>query len=207
VNFDFENEEESTEASLWDEFSKQEGVHRADICVSLSQFAYQREDYAEAHSLCEPALELYESFSDVACTEFMVQAHRGIMYSLTSLDRSREAAEAADRAFAVMRLVGPSEGAEILRYAGLAWYKLEEYESAIQRYEQALIEPDLEVTDYKIAIDFFNIGMCYLGLEHWGEAKRKFEIARKYFELDSNEELVTNCDEKLAECAENLGID
>lgn len=205
MSFDFENEEESTEESLWAEFSKHDGALRADICVQLSQFAYQRDDYAEALSLCETALGLYESFSDVACTEFMVQGHFGIIYSLASLDRHREAAEAAERAVAVMRLVGPSEGAEILRYAGLAWYELEEYERSIQNYELALLEPDLEVTDHKIAIDFFNIAMGYLGLECWRKAERKIEVARKYFQLDSDEENARICDEKLAECDENLG--
>jgi tetratricopeptide (TPR) repeat protein len=195
---DSDDQEPCTEESLLKDFPDLTGVHRADAAVFLSQFAYEREEFEATLALCESAIELYENFSAITYSENITQAHRGKMYSLTALERHEESALAAERAAVLARFDGPSDAAEVFRAAGLSWFKFGDYARSISCYELALLEPDTEVTDYKIAIDFYNMGMAYVEIKEWLHAGNKFNVAKKYFQLSGNPELSGSCVKQLA---------
>jgi len=200
MSIEYEQDFEKSEEELWEQFTKTEGIDRADICIALGTFAYKKGNHIHSLTLCETARDLYESEGEGVNPRDLVQAYLGMAYSLEGLNRLRGAAEAAHQAVTHLPDTDLSETAELLRYESRIWYQAENYERSIKCSESALRQPDPETNNHKIGIDYFNIGMGHQMLEHWLKAIKNYCQARSYFQKDRDPTCVAGCDEELTKC-------
>ena len=186
------------EKELWASIPRSEGVDRAESFVTLSHMAYERGDFKSALALCESARDIYESLKAVVSTRALLHVYEGITWSLRRLDRDEEAAELALKAVDVLKEDDPVEATDMLREAGRFFFDAGEYQKSLDCHIRAIAEIDLDLTDWTIGIDNYNVGYANMMLEKYPEAVSHLIKARKYFKKDKEPEKVYYCDEYLA---------
>ena len=191
-------ENKPDEKELWASIPRSEGVDRAESFVTLSHMAYERGDFKSALALCESAREIYESLKAVVSTQALLHVYEGITWSLRRLDRDEEAAELALKVVDVLKEDDLVEATDMLREAGRFFFDAGEYQKSLDCHIRAIAEIDLDLTDWTIGIDNYNVGYANMMLEKYSEAVSHLIKARKYFKKDKEPEKVYYCDEYLA---------
>lgn len=186
------------EKELWASIPSSNGVDRAESFVTLSHIAYERGDFKSALALCESAREIYESLRATVSTQALLHVYEGITWSLRRLDRDEEAAELALKAVDILKEDYPVEATDMLREAGRFFFNAGEYEKSLDCHIKAIAEIDLDLTDWTIAIDNYNVGYAYMKLKKYPEAITHLLKGREYFKKDKEPEKVYYCDEYLA---------
>ena len=186
------------EKELWASIPRSEGVDRAESFVTLSHMAYERGDFKSALALCESARDIYESLKAVVSTRALLHVYEGITWSLRRLDRDEEAAELALKAVEVLKEDDLVEATDMLREAGRFFFDAGEYQKSLDCHIRAIAEIDLDLTDWTIGIDNYNVGYANMMLEKYPEAVSHLIKAREYFKKDKEPEKVYYCDEYLA---------
>lgn len=194
------NETNPEEMELWKKISSTQGADRAETYVELGQIAYDRGDHTSSLALCQSAREIYEGLTTHVDRSQILDAYKGIAWSLCRLDRDEEA---ANFSLEVAKLLKEDDYVEMInkyRDAGRYFSYAGEYEKAFDCYKLALDQVDPDLSDLSIGFDYYHCGSTLVQLKKYSDAIPLLMTARGIYRQEREPALVHDCDANLTTC-------
>ena len=192
------NNSNPEEEELWNKAKNATGAERADALVHLSYIAHSRKDFTQCLALCESAKEIYESLGAESSSAELAHVYTGISYSLSELNRNKEAAEAGRHTIELLESINSPDVLQAYRNEGQFAFDAKDYEESLKWYTKALEYADPDDHAIHKAWDLFYIGRCYLKLGRNTEAEQPLLKARLGFKEEKHLRFMCYCDEELS---------
>ncbi len=190
---------EHREEELWKEVNQSEGADRARALTALSKILWDKSNYKESLAFCESARDLYLEAGRENYLYELTDVNFGIMNNFDTLDRPREAAEAAGVIIELYKETDHSMLGELHRDQGRYWFSVGEYEKSLASHLEGIAIIDPEQTEIARGIDLLNVAMAQNRLKLYEESIAQLKEAIAIFKKEKNPQWVSRCHGELAE--------